>query len=130
MLAYLTYVLIGMENRSYSVFSRHFKQGLLKYLQFPTHNYLFFILGIVQRQYLTIAYDLILVPRATNFFSKNCCQPPDCPLGAIFCTAQVLLLCLKICFTPLPNYSEIDCIVLPIRKKSRLVLKWYFSLCF
>ena len=38
-------------------------------------------------------------------------------LNTIFCTAQVLLLCVKSCLPPLHNYSEIDGIVLPIRKK-------------
>ena len=48
-------------------------------------------------------------------------------LSTIFCTAQVLLLCVKSRLPPLHNYSEIDSIVLPIRKKNWLVLKWYFS---
>ena len=39
-------------------------------------------------------------------------------LSTIFCTAQVLLLCVKSRLPPLHNYSEIDSIVLPIRKKN------------
>ena len=38
-------------------------------------------------------------------------------LNAIFCTAQVLLPCVKICLLLLHNYSEIDSTVFPIRKK-------------
>ena len=37
-------------------------------------------------------------------------------LNTTFCTAQVLLLCVKSCLPSLQNYSEIDDIVLPIRQ--------------
>ena len=38
-------------------------------------------------------------------------------LNTIFCTAQVLPSCVKSCFRPQHNYSDIDVIVLSIRKK-------------
>ena len=63
-----------------------------------------------------------------HLFQKHCCLSPACPLcdaprlkflNTIFCTDQVLLLCVKSCLPPLHNYSEIDGIVLLIRKKNR-----------
>ena len=47
-----------------------FKHSLLKYLQVPSRNYLFLWLEYVQRQYLTPASDLTLVPWNATFFRR------------------------------------------------------------
>ena len=73
--AYFTFVKIGTKNSFLFLSIKWWNSlpleirtssslGILKhslYLQFPTRNYLF-VLGIVQRQYLTLTCDLILVP--------------------------------------------------------------------
>ena len=87
-----------------------FKPSLLKYLHFPTRNYLF-ILGIVQRQSHTLIFNLVSTSLRLNFsalkyhfFSRKFVvhhQPVFFAmhllkiLNTIFCTAQVLLLCVK-----------------------------------
>ena len=43
-------------------------------------------------------------------------------LNTFFCTAQVLLLCVKSCLPPLHNYSEIDGIVLLITENIDWIL--------
>ena len=57
---YLTFVVIGVKN-IVSLFSKHFLKQSLKVLAVSNPKQLFFILKIVQLQYLTLACDLILV---------------------------------------------------------------------
>ena len=107
-----------------------FKHHLLKDLQFPTRYYPLLYWGsLIERQYLTLACDLILVPWNATFFRKNVVHHQPVLFAVhllkilnIFCTVQALLLCVKSCLPLLHNYLEIEDIVLPIRKKNWLVL--------
>ena len=92
-----------------------FKHSLLKYLQFPSRNYLFYIgdrSGSISHTRLRLNFSAL----KHHLFQKNCCLSPACTL----CDAPVedpkhyFLYCMKICLPPLHNYLEIDGIVLLI----------------
>ena len=80
--------------------------------------------GILQHRYLPLPCNLILVPRNTTFFRKIVVNHQSVLfvmhllkiLNTVFCTAQVLLFCLKSCLPQLHIYSETDGIRLPMRK--------------
>ena len=122
----LPYIRGDRRKKIVSLFSKHFLKQSLKVLAVSNPKQLFFILKIVQRQYLTLACDLILVHGKTIFFGKIVVyhQPVFFEmhllmiLKTIFCTAQVLPNCVKSCLRPQHNYSDIDGIVLSIRKKN------------
>ena len=122
----LPYIRGDRRKKIVSPFSKHFLKQSLKVLAVSNPKQLFFILKIVQRQYLTLACDLILVHGKTIFFGKIVLyhQPVLFEmhllkiLNTIFCTAQVLPNCVKSCLRPQHNYSDIDGIVLSIRKKT------------
>ena len=107
-----------------------FKHSFLKYLQFPTHNYLFYI-GYCSASVSHTCLGLNFSALKYHFFQKNCCQSPACP----HCNATVedpklyFLHYLSFaapsasCLPPLHNYSEIGGIVLPIRKK----IDWFLN---
>ena len=100
-----------------------FKHSLLKYLQFPSRNYLFYIgdrPASISHTRLRLNFSALKY----HLFQKNCCPVlfathllKTLNVNIIFCTAQVLLLCLKSCLPTLHIYLETDSIVLPIKKK-------------
>ena len=77
---------------------------------------IFFVLGIVQRQFFTLVWDLVLVPYIITFFRKIVVLPLPVLFAmhllktwnVISYTAQVLLLCVKSCLPPPHNYLKID----------------------
>ena len=106
-----------------------FKRNLLKFLHFPPRSYLFCI-GMVQRQFFTLVWDLILVPYIITFFRKIAVLPLPVlsamhllkTWNVISYTAQVLLLCVKSCLPPLHNCLKIDGIKCASDKKKSIGL--------
>ena len=87
-----------------------FKHSLLKYLQFPTCKYFFFIVDRsasishtrLRLNFSALKYHLfrqIIVHRQLFLFATHLLKI----LNTNFCTAQVLLLCVKSCLPPLHN---------------------------
>ena len=100
-----------------------FKHNLLKYLQFPSRNYLFYI-GNRPASISHTRVRLNLSALKCHLSKKIVLNQPVLfathllkNLNIIFCTAQVFLLGVKSCLPPLHIYLEIDGIVLPIGKK-------------
>ena len=107
------------------LFSRHLKGQLLKFLHFPSRNYLSYI---GDRSATIFHTRLRLNFSALNYhlFLKNCCPSPACAalsdasiedVKHYFLNCPRLLPCVKSCLPPLHNYLEIDGIVPQKTKK-------------
>ena len=132
--AYLTFVLIGIKKSflfssiiewwnslSLEIRAVHylwiFKHDLLKYLQFPTCNYFFYTgdrSASISHTRLRLNFSALKYLLFQEVFGGIHLLKI---LNTVFCTAQVLPLCVKSCLRPLHNYSDMDSIVLPVRKR-------------